>query len=167
MFVKQEKSEKIELVKHIIRQNQYQHLDRCFQQVTALGMSVNMSALKRFAEKLKLIDQVTQQKDRHSTSSPLASTPVKDDLISAVDDVLSEDEPSNQVTNAVSSQSPPFTVTRNGLEVPFTADGVTLTPTEIKKREAEITYELGALKIRESELLQELIVLSELLENVT
>ncbi|MBT0586313.1 hypothetical protein [Alteromonas oceanisediminis] len=119
------KDEKVELVKRLIRANNYRQYDKTLEQCVELGININRIALTRFADKLELIDkaersraqrqQAERQQSNSSTSTPLAARD--------------------------------------------------MTYEQVKQREAEITFELGALRIKENALLMELNSLSERLKD--
>lgn len=120
MFGNKMKSEKVELVKRIIRLNNYRDYERTHSMCVDAGIHINRIALDRFADKLELIDKAEQAKAKQQAKKrPSSST----------------------TSNADMSYE------------------------QIKQREAEITFELGALRIKENELLKELASLSDRAKN--
>jgi arginine repressor len=67
------KSEQVDAIKQLIRQNKYKNNDITFQQCIRMGLSVNQHSLSRFAEKLELLDRAERSKqinqDKQKTSS--------------------------------------------------------------------------------------------------
>ncbi|WP_240615463.1 hypothetical protein [Alteromonas facilis] len=124
------KDDKVDLVKRLIRANNYRQYDKTLEQCHELGININRVALTRFADKLELIDRAERNKARREQQSMESSAP------------------SGQQTNP----STPL-ATRD------------MTYEQVKQREAEITFELGALRIKENALLMELNALSERLKD--
>lgn len=116
------KDDKVDLVKRLIRANNYRQYDKTLEQCHALGININRVALTRFADKLELIDKAERNR------------------------VIKE--------RPAQAQKPatPNLATRD------------MTYEQVKQREAEITFELGALRIKENALLMELNSLSERLK---
>jgi hypothetical protein len=63
------KSEQIEAIKKLIRQNNYREHDRTYEQCVRMGLSVNFQSLGRFAEKLELLDRSERAKQKNNTNS--------------------------------------------------------------------------------------------------
>eukprot|EP00581_Thalassiosira_minuscula_P039685 CAMPEP_0184473774 /NCGR_PEP_ID=MMETSP0740-20130409/127290_1 /TAXON_ID=385413 /ORGANISM="Thalassiosira miniscula, Strain CCMP1093" /LENGTH=194 /DNA_ID=CAMNT_0026850813 /DNA_START=57 /DNA_END=638 /DNA_ORIENTATION=- len=59
------KVEKVELVKRVIRQNNYDQYEKTFRQCSELGLNINRQALDRFANKLELIDKAQLSKRQY------------------------------------------------------------------------------------------------------
>lgn len=124
------KDDKVELVKRLIRANNYRQYDKTLEQCAALGININRLALARFADKLELIDKAEQHKMLKKQA---------------------EEQRANPLSASARSQS--FLAPRD------------MTYEQVKQREAEITFELGALRIKENALLIELNSLSERLQD--
>ena len=147
------KAEKVELVKQLIRKNNYRQYEKTHQQCNSLGITVNRDALDRFAEKLELIDKAQQARSQRHYQHPSQDLPISAPLY-----------PTTKRTEASFQQQVPKSTQstyRPGASVIAVED---MTYEQVKKRETEITFELGALKIKESELLQELNSLSSRLK---
>ena len=128
--------EKIDIVKRLVRANNYQHCDNTFKQCIELGIHVNREALERFSAKLELIDNAERQKARRNQQQKLTHpAPL-----------------TNPLTQPVKPGKPVPAQSRMSYD-------------EIKQREAEITFELGTMKIREHQLLEELNSLSGKLDS--
>lgn len=126
MYEKKLKVEKVELVKKLIRSNNYNNHDTTLQMCLDAGINVNMPALVRFADKLALLDNIDKPQ------------------------LDFDEEPNQNLLRGI--QSGGFAKQNLGYD-------------EVKRREQEITFELGALRIREHELLNELQSLSTSLKN--
>ena len=144
--------EKLETVKSLVRANNYKNNDVTYKQCLEMGVSVNRVGLEIFARKLRAMDRAEEieahknQSMQSSHSSPLQSERMMDFEKSSIEYgsgiQLSSDEGNvgfGKVTNIASIE------TRR--QMPG------YSPTERKK---EITFELGTIKVREYELLQEL-----------
>lgn len=213
MFDGKLKVEKVELVKRIIRQNNYHQYEKNHAMCVELGLHVNRTALDRFADKLELIDRAelakrqnrleeieaekqVQRMQRAETqaarSRPQPSAQRQASIASAETDMFHEDvsSPSHPVVTAT-AQNTAGTTSHREVSIQGIAKETALlkqatmalnestralkpsapvqpkqkmTYEEVKKREQEITFQLGELKIRETELLQELINLSSFLD---
>lgn len=137
MFDKKLKVEKVELVKKVIRQNNYSHFEKSHEECLDLGINVNRPALDNFAKKLKQLDLA--QKPQLDYEAPLQDTS-SGNLVDYFD----------RVRGVTTAQAAPF----NSVEL----DG--MTHQEAQERREAITFELGELKIKEHALLQELSHLS-------
>lgn len=165
------KVEKVELVKRVIRQNNYAQYDKTYQQCLELGLNINRPALDRFANKLELIDKAQLSK-RHYELSRLEQVAREEKQNSSIQQFASSGYQQNvhqakyQDAAPSHSQRPriesPKPVTRNLKSRPVKRE---MSYEQVKQRETEITFELGEMKIRENELLQELIRLTEMLDN--
>jgi hypothetical protein len=51
------RTDKVETIKKLIRQNNYKNSEKIFEQCMSFGISVNLVSLKRFTEKLELLDR--------------------------------------------------------------------------------------------------------------
>ena len=111
------RTDKVETIKKLIRQNNYKDSDKIYDQCMDFGISVNLISLNRFIEKLELLDRAARSKDS---------------------------EKSYQDTNQ---------------------DQSTMTYEQVKHRETEITFELGELKIKENQLMEELSKISKVLDS--
>lgn len=214
------KVEKVELVKRVIRQNNYDQYEKTFRQCSELGLNINRQALDRFANKLELIDkaqlskrqyelhklelaqqeekeninqarteerhaqrvlekkkqqqQQRQQQLRHqqiqqSRQSAIDAQREKDMELDAHLDSM-DDDLDPMLDEPLSDDVAPAPVMRERRK-PQRQDSrrpnttqPELSYEQVKQRETEITFELGELKIRENELLQELIKLTEMLD---
>ncbi|GAA0852130.1 hypothetical protein [Aliiglaciecola litoralis] len=189
------KVEKVELVKRVIRQNNYDQYEKTFRQCSELGLNINRQALDRFANKLELIDKAQlskrqyelhkmelaaqdekrkralQQGSRNSYQGQSEQGSSKDMELEAHLDSLTSEELAPRTR-----QAPPPPPPRQPSPAPAQQRQVArprrrpaahgdMTYEQVKQRETEITFELGELKIRENELLQELIRLTETLDN--
>lgn len=123
------KDEKVELVKRLIRANNYRQYDKTLEQCEELGIHINRIALARFADKLELIDKA--ERSRQSKQEQ-----------------FNRDSQTGVINSHLSGLSP-----RD------------MTYEQVKQREAEITFELGALRIKENALFMELQALSERLKD--
>ncbi|WP_340677815.1 hypothetical protein [Paraglaciecola sp.] len=107
------RTEQVEVIKQLIRQNNYRENQKTVEQCLHMGLSVNLHSLSRFSEKLELLDRAERAKQARDSHA-------------SVDKKITYDQ--------------------------------------VKKRETEITFELGELKIREHKLLEELNALSTMLD---
>ena len=126
------KDDKIDLVKRLIRANNYRQYDKTLEQCHELGININRIALTRFADKLELIDKAERNKAIRKQATE--SQQVKSAGVGT----------SNKNTKLAARD---------------------MTYEQVKQREAEITFELGALRIKENALLMELNSLSERLKD--
>jgi hypothetical protein len=117
MFGGKTRSEKVDVIKSLIRQNKYKDFEKTYNQCIDFGISVNLTSLARFSEKLELLDRSDRSKRL---------------------DRLHEDR---------------------------TKATAVMTYEEVKRRETEITFELGELKIKENKLIEELNKLSAFLDS--
>jgi hypothetical protein len=62
MFGDQSRSDKVETIKKLIRQNNYKNAEKVYEQCMDFGFSVNLSSLTRFTEKLELLDRADRSK---------------------------------------------------------------------------------------------------------
>lgn len=177
------KVEKVELVKRVIRQNNYDQYEKTHRQCVELGLNINRQALDRFANKLELIDKAQlskrqyelhkleiaaqEQKEKrqqvaksHYHKSSVTQPNAKDRELDAHLDKYEETfQPSQQVQRQKPESSPSRRKVARSVKAP-----IEMSYEQVKQRETEITFELGELKIRENELLQELIRLTEALD---
>lgn len=130
MFEKKLQVEKVEMVKKIVRQNNYSNYEKSHQQCIELGIKVNRPALEHFAKKLEQLDAGPKNKLEFEKAEPHQTN---GSLVEYVDSQKNGSE-SRSISNDVEN----------------------MTKEEAKARENSITYELGELKIREHALLQEL-----------
>ncbi|MGB2426202.1 MAG: hypothetical protein ACPH9N_00830 [Alteromonas sp.] len=128
------KDDKVELVKKLIRANNYRQYDRTLEQCHELGININRIALTRFADKLELIDKAERNKAMREKLEPPRQPMATQSPV----------EPARAVPNLAARD---------------------MTYEQVKQREAEITFELGALRIKENALLMELNSLSERLKD--
>jgi hypothetical protein len=155
------KTEKVELVKQLIRKNNYRQFEKTHQQCTSLGITVNREALDRFAEKLELIDKAQKARSMRHYQHPVADEHIP------VSNKQGRQQSKSHLTmppQSTAMSAPLYPRTDSGAHgyqsgiSPVAVEDMTYE--QVKKRETEITFELGALKIKESELLQELNTLS-------
>jgi hypothetical protein len=111
------KSEKVEVIKSLIRRYHYKEYEKVYDQCLDIGISVNLSSLARFSEKLELLDRAVRSR--------------------RVDQIHNDN---HQPAKLMSYE-------------------------QVKRRETEITFELGELKIQENKLLEELNKLSAMLDS--
>lgn len=117
MLTDKSRSDKVETIKKLIRQNNYKDSKKIFDQCMDIGISVNLHSLSRFTEKLELLDRADRSKRlekarREKTQPPAA-----------------------------------------------------MTYEQVKRRETEITFELGELRIKENKLMEELSKVSKMLDS--
>ena len=182
MFENKVKSEKVEMVKRIIRRNNYNQYEKTHAQCIELGLVVNRPALDRFADKLQLIDRAelnrrqneireiekAQRRAEHNRQQAEAAQRRQASQQQAMHmqrQVLREAE-QTPMSTARGGENPLLAPIRQPSRPPRSPSSVhpDMSYEQVKKRETEITFELGEIRIRESELLQELITLSEMLE---
>lgn len=177
MFESKLKVEKVEMVKRIIRQNNYHHYEKTHRQCVELGLNVNRSALDRFANKLELIDKAGLSKRQNEIHQlELAKQQANQGLNQTSSQSYQQGprqehfSPSQDNSQFSSKEFRPnyqsqhnLPLTRQSVKPHITAKSMTYE--QVKQRETEITFALGELKIKESELLQELITLSALLDD--
>ena len=123
------KDDKVELVKRLIRANNYRQYDKTLEQCTEMGININRIALARFADKLELIDKAERTRTLRQQ---------------------------NEEKQERAPSPPPSTAALAPRDMTYE---------QVKQREAEITFELGALRIKENALLIELNSLSERLKD--
>ena len=56
------RSDKVETIKKLIRQNNYKNSNKVYEQCMDFGISVNITSLVRFIEKLELLDRADRSK---------------------------------------------------------------------------------------------------------
>lgn len=56
------RSDKVETIKNLIRQNNYKNSEKTYEQCMNYGISVNLNSLARFTEKLELLDRADRSK---------------------------------------------------------------------------------------------------------
>ncbi|MCC2615698.1 hypothetical protein LJ739_05540 [Aestuariibacter halophilus] len=164
MFESKLKVEKIELVKRIIRQNNYRQFEKTHNQCLELGLVVNRSALDRFASKLELIDKAELSKRQYELHKLELAKRQQKQTAAARKPVATKASPPAPTTTTVTTNVPQQVV-RAPISKRKHVELQSMTYDQVKQREAEITFALGELKIRENELLQELINLTELLDS--
>lgn len=126
MFNKKLQVEKVEMVKKIIRKYDYSNFEATHKECVELGLNVNRPALDRFGEKLQMLDSQAKSKSKVLDSDV--------DAVEGSQDSLDSLQPELPQPNAPTSTH----------------------YSQFGSRADEITFELGALKIKESELLKEL-----------
>lgn len=186
MFDDKMKGEKVEMVKRIIRQNNYHQYEKTHSQCVDLGLNVNRSALDRFANKLELIDKAIlakrqqelhkleqqeresrQKRKAESSKGTLYQQEVYEPDFSGASSLESQPPPPPQAPKQKTSVNRTAKTKQSDSRTKQKSAGVkkhVMTYEEVKQRETEITFALGELKIKENELLQELISLTEMLD---
>ena len=138
-----------------------------------MGISIDIDALSRFSNKLEVIDRAELAKKQNEIqeiqqaqmlSRASKAEPLPQQSHSPQPQIEKRQAPAPQPAASPSrvskpNQDHPVHRMRRG------SNHRELTYQEVKQREAEITFELGELKIRESELLEELITLSQMLDD--
>jgi hypothetical protein len=136
MYDKKLRVEKLEIVKRLIRKNDYNQYDKTHNECIELGLNVRRAALDKLADKLALLDKKTPptldfDKDpKHKTRT--------DEVFG--DEYNLDNKDFLQLDSEVSTRTQNTNVSYEGME----------------KRQNEITFELGTLKIKEHALLTEL-----------
>lgn len=185
------RDDKVEMVKRIIRQNNYHQYEKTHNQCMDLGLNVNRSALDRFANKLELIDKAILSKrqqelhqleeqekkarkkseSQHSSKAIYQQSVHEDDFSGAEmpthQPVKKKPTPARPVATHSQGQSTQSNemATRQNTPASVKRKPHSMTYEQVKQRETEITFALGELKIKENELLQELITLTEMLDS--
>ncbi|MFC3095705.1 hypothetical protein DRW07_07675 [Alteromonas sediminis] len=170
--------EKIDIVKRLVRSHNYQHIENVYTRCVELGIHVNRSALTRFAQKLALIDRAERQvkKKKHlsdfdfepKTQTFYAEKQTQEEYQLAAD---YEPEPQAQTYPVEPKPIPsPAAVSVADIASASSANEVqnnkkVLSYGEAKRRETEITFELGALKIKEHALFEELNEIAQIIED--
>ncbi|NVK56740.1 MAG: hypothetical protein HWE26_14125 [Alteromonadaceae bacterium] len=142
--------EKLETVKKLVRANNYKNNDVTFKQCQKLGVTVNRVGLEMFARKLRSIDKAdgTYQHDDYSKTSDtdISGKALHFDKSSIQLAERHDSDPLTSPSTTVSNVTHLKTV--EPLHGPVAVDPI--------ERKREITFELGTIKVREYELLQEL-----------
>lgn len=177
MFENKLKVEKVEMVKRIIRQNNYHHYEKTHRQCVELGLNVNRSSLDRFANKLELIDKAGQSKRQNelhqlelakqqenqafnpNNSQSFQQGPRQEHFSPTQNTPQYSPQDFGHNNQSRANQSRPRQIVQRHVAPK------SMTYEQVKLRETEITFALGELKIKESELLQELISLSAMLDD--
>lgn len=128
MFNKKLQVEKVEMVKKIIRKYDYGNYEATHKECVELGLNVNRPALDRFGEKLQMLDSQAKSKSKLLLDEVESSS--EQQAIQLSEDAVQPVDISPNVSSSHYGQ--------------------------LGNRADEITYELGALRIRENELLKEL-----------
>lgn len=175
------KIEKIELVKRVIRQNNYEQYEKTYKQCIELGLSINRQALSRFASKLELIDKAhlskrqfelhkleQAQRNNKQIIRQAANNKTNSAILESGNEVASSTQSSYLSSSHNEKTIEPPSYKKLAQDQAATRP-VAMKPGEmsyeqVKQRETEITFALGELKIKENELLQELINLSDMLD---
>lgn len=145
--------EKLETVKRLVRQNNYRDNDITYKQCQELGVTVNRVGLEIFARKLRAMDRADEI-NAHKEQSMAAQAEQNGSPSSGLAFEKSSYIPGSFEQNYSSSAQYSNVTPLNKAEIhrkPLPND-----PTERKR---EITFELGTIKVREYELLQELNIL--------
>ncbi|MBR9794247.1 MAG: hypothetical protein GYB58_21135 [Gammaproteobacteria bacterium] len=145
--------EKLETVKRLVRQNNYRDNDITYKQCQELGVTVNRVGLEIFARKLRAMDRADEI-NAHKEQSMAAQAQQNGSPSAGLSFEKSAYIPGTYEHNYSSSTQYSNVTPLNKAEVrrkPLPND-----PTERKR---EITFELGTIKVREYELLQELNIL--------
>jgi hypothetical protein len=139
MYEKKLRVEKLELVKRLIRKNDYNQYEKTHSECIELGLNVRRPALDKLADKLALLDKQSPPKlDFEKSPEHLAKTE-----ITFGDEYTERNKDFIQLEEDQVSQTASKTKTYESFE-------------EMEQRQSEITFELGTLKIKEHELLTEL-----------
>lgn len=155
------------MVKRIIRQNNYHQYEKTHTQCLDLGLNVNRHALDRFANKLELIDKAELSKRQYELNQiEYAKRQELDPLHESSLGASSEQQHHSQISkpHSMEPRSAERAVPQKHKKRVKSGSVHALTYEQVKQRETEITFALGELKIRENELLQELITLTEMLD---
>ena len=64
------RAEQVEIIKQLIRQNNYRQNQKIYEQCLDLGLSVNVHSLSRFSEKLELLDRAERAKQMREQQGP-------------------------------------------------------------------------------------------------
>ena len=140
MYEKKLRVEKLEVVKRLIRKNDYHQYDKTYDECVELGLNVRRPALDKFADKLAILDKQNPPKIEFDKTPEHKVT----------GSVIYGDEESLGNKDFIQWES-----TQNDIE-PQPIEKSYANYDEMKKRQSEITFELGTLKIKEHELLTEL-----------
>lgn len=138
MFNKKLQVEKVEMVKKIIRDNDYANYAKAHRECVELGIKVNRPALDNFGKKLQQLDKAAKPKLEFD-APPGEEIQLSEPTIKEEPTII--EEPTTIPDTAYTSNKTKFD---------------TMSFDDMKRREDEITFELGALKIKENELLVEL-----------
>ena len=138
--------EKLETVKRLVRENNYKDNDITYKQCMALGVTVNRVGLEIFARKLRAIDkaeEINSHKDMSMTnrSSAVSSSQTERSYIELSD---------------YQSPARPYSIPSNVTHLNRADSKRVESHVDPTERKREITFELGTIKVREHELLQEL-----------
>ena len=165
--------EKVDVVKRLIRSHNYRDTERVYLRCHELGIHVNKTALYRFSEKLALIDKASRHAPVRKTtnaspaSASVSSSPLYQQRL-AEEDTLTQhgldefEPPSYAVNSEVQSPEPAPDISTARQNQSKKAESMSFA--EAKRREAEITFELGALRIKEHALLEELNILAAIID---
>lgn len=69
------RSDKVETIKSLIRKNDYKNSESIYTQCMDLGISVNLTSLARFIEKLELLDRADRSKRLNKLHQEKGQTP--------------------------------------------------------------------------------------------
>ena len=75
MYGDKSRSDKVETIKNLIRQNKYTNSDKTYSQCMDFGISVNLISLTRFSEKLELLDRADRSKRLDTLHREKSQTP--------------------------------------------------------------------------------------------
>lgn len=162
--------EKVEVVKKLIRSHNYCDIEKIYIRCLEFGIHVNKTALSRFSQKLSLLDKVNKPIDRQREERVVESV-----INIPARQANSSDENGELVVKRMVAEPPtakaetPISLIdiHKPVETQKAETSKEATPisfSEAKRREAEITFELGALKIKEHALLEELNNLSKIID---
>lgn len=158
--------EKIDVVKRLIRSHNYSDLDRVYIRCLEMGIYVNKTALHRFCQKLALLDRAQQRST--TNRNVVKGTPVSKSSEALESDIAAHFTQTFESNNLLNKKPQlPISQLKSKEEhsaISDTLDKKELNFSEAKRREAEITFELGALKIKEHALLEELNALSKIID---
>lgn len=146
MLKSKDKLQKVEMIKKIVRQHEYGDMRKAHQQCIEMGLNVNVAALMVFAKRLKQTDFSA----RPSNSKELFSdTAVEEDdsiVIVAPDSTEQLKDNATKTAEALAKLNQSKAIT----------DLDNLQSERAMSREQAIQYQLGQLKIREHNLMEEL-----------
>jgi hypothetical protein len=75
MLSDKSRSDKVETIKKLIRQNNYKNSEKIYEQCVDFGISVNLISLTRFSEKLELLDRADRSKRLDKLHRDKSQTP--------------------------------------------------------------------------------------------
>lgn len=163
--------EKVEVVKRLIRSHNYGDIEKVYIRCLEYGIHVNKTALYRFSQKLSLLDKANRVSTRKVIDIPARglesfqqhiedSGPKVEPMLVQPQQVTAE--PSLEVNATLPNSNNSKNNKANTNKTNNRNSAISFS--EAKRREAEITFELGAMKIKEHALLEELNSLSKIID---